>query len=298
MVDAPGQTAAETPSSRAQRRLRKGVFVVPSLLTTGNIFCGFYSVTESLAGAQALSLGDVPAATEHFDRAAVNIGVAYLFDALDGRIARMTGATTDFGVELDSIADVLSFGIAPAILAYTWGYGPIAQIHTVAWGASLLYLVCGALRLARFNVHANQPHPKQQSKPLTDKKAFVGMPIPAGAGLLAAIVHFLPQPLFKGAVIAFGGRTLYLDPVVLGTGLLILVVCLALLMVSTLRYSSLKGGGAGKYHPRILILLITLLVLTIWFYSRWSLLILASVYVTHGVVVKAWSLLRPRNRPA
>jgi CDP-diacylglycerol--serine O-phosphatidyltransferase len=126
----------------AQRRLRRGVFVVPSLLTTGNIFCGFYSVTESLLGAQALSLGDVGIATEHFDRAAINIGFAYLFDALDGRIARMTGSATDFGVELDSIADVLSFGIAPALLAFSWGYGAIPQLHKIGWAVSCVFILC------------------------------------------------------------------------------------------------------------------------------------------------------------
>ena len=277
-----------------RRRDRKLVFAVPSLLTTGNIFCGFYSITESLLGSQALSLHDITAATEHFDRAAVNIGFAYLFDALDGRIARMTGATTEFGVELDSIADVVSFGIAPALLCFAWGYGTIPQLHKVAWAASFLFVVSGALRLARFNVQARGPnHDLPLKNPKIDKKAFVGMPIPAGAALLAAIVHFWPVPLVATDLsFSLGGRTVSIDAIALGIALIVLTVCLTFLMVSTIRYSSFKAVGAGKYHPRVLILALTMVGMAIWFYSRWTLLILSAAYVSHGVVVKSWSLLR------
>src|SRR5215831_12558990 len=290
--------AGSAGKSAAQRHLRRGVFVVPSLLTTGNIFCGFYSVTESLLAAQALSLGDAAIATEHFDRAAVNIGFAYLFYALDGRIARMTGATTEFGVELDSIADVLSFGIAPALLAYSWGYGTLSQLHKIGWAVSFLYLICGALRLARFNVQARQPNPKLFPKsPKVEKKAFVGMPIPAGAGLIAAIVHFWPSPIYQGANFYLPGpeRTANLDGTVLAIGMIVLVACLAFLMVSTIRYSSFKGAGVRKYHPRILFVAIALIGLSIWFYSRWSLLIIASVYAFSGILVKLWAMARPRK---
>jgi CDP-diacylglycerol--serine O-phosphatidyltransferase len=282
----------------AQRRLRRGVFIVPSLLTTGNIFCGFYSVTESLLASQALSLGDAAIATEHFDRAAVNIGFAYLFDALDGRIARMTGATTDFGVELDSIADVLSFGIAPALLAYSWGYGTLPQLHKIGWAVSFLFLICGALRLARFNVQARQPNPKHfPNSPKVEKKAFVGMPIPAGASLIAAIVHFWPSPIYQGAQLNLLGsqRITSVDGTILAIGLIVLVAGLAFLMVSTLRYSSFKGAGVRKYHPRILFVGIALIGLLIWFYSRWTLLILATVYVCSGIAVKLWAMVRPRK---
>jgi CDP-diacylglycerol--serine O-phosphatidyltransferase len=281
----------------AQRRLRRGVFVVPSLLTTGNIFCGFYSVTESLLGAQALSLGDVGIATEHFDRAAINIGFAYLFDALDGRIARMTGSATDFGVELDSIADVLSFGIAPALLAFSWGYGAIPQLHKIGWAVSFLFLICGALRLARFNVQARHPNPKQFPNPKTEKKAFVGLPIPAGATLIAAIVHFWPSPLYQGARLSIPSLG-NIDGTMLGIGMIALVTCLAFLMVSTLRYSSFKGAGARKYHPRVLFLAIALIGLSIWFYSRWSLLMMASLYASSGILAKLSSLIRPRKAKA
>ena len=279
--------------SRMKRRFRKSVFVVPSLFTTANIFCGFYSIMESLSGAQALSLGDVASAAEHFDRAAINIGFAFLFDGLDGRIARMTGATTEFGLELDSIADVLSFGIAPALLAFTWGYGEAAQLHKVAWMVSFLFVICGALRLARFNVQARKPSPNLPSKSLAaDKKAFVGMPIPVGASLIAAIVHFKPTPLYH--IEAFEpeifGRTFRIDGSAFAILLLVLVAFLAFLMVSTIRYASFKGMGARNYHPRILILGLALCVVTVWFYSRWALLIFSTFYASHGLVIKLWSL--------
>jgi CDP-diacylglycerol--serine O-phosphatidyltransferase len=286
-------------NGRAEHKLRKAVYLVPSLLTTGNIFCGFYSVTESLAGAQSLSLHDLANATSHFDRAAINIGFAYLFDGLDGRIARMTNATSEFGVELDSIADVLSFGIGPAVLAFTWGYGMMPQLHKVAWAVSFLFLICGALRLARFNVQARQPHPRMPSKnPKIEKKAFVGMPIPAGAVLIAAIVHFTPEPLSSRTDLSFflGPQQINLDSSFFGGALIVLVAALACMMVSTIRYSSFKGVGARRYHPRVLFLALTVLVLAIWFYSRWTLLLLAVTYASHGPISKLWSLVKPRKR--
>lgn len=281
-------------------RDRKLVFAVPSLLTTGNIFCGFYSITESLLGSQSLALHDITSATEHFDRAAVNIGFAYLFDALDGRIARMTGATTEFGVELDSIADVASFGIAPALLAFAWGYGTIPQLHKIAWAVSFLFVVSGALRLARFNVQARGPNQNLPLKnPKVEKKAFVGMPIPAGAALLAAIIHFWPVPLVATDLsFSLAGRTVAIDSMPLGIALLVLTACLAFLMVSTIRYSSFKGVGAGKYRPRVLILVLTLVVMAIWFYSRWTLLLLSLTYVLHGLVGKVLGDLRAKRKLA
>jgi len=295
----PGQTEKTVDNQGDRGRGdRKLVFAVPSLLTTGNIFCGFYSITESLFGAQSLVLHDISSATQHFDWAAINIGLAYLFDGLDGRIARMTGATTEFGVELDSIADVASFGIAPALLAFAWGYGGIGQLHTIGWAVSFVFVVTGSLRLARFNVQARRPHQNLPVKnPKIDKKAFVGLPIPGGAALIAAIVHFWPTPLVATDLsFSLFGRTLVLDPMVLGIGQLALTAALALLMVSTIRYSSFKELGAGKYHPRVLVLALALVVLSIWFYSRWSLLILSVVYVLHGVVGKAWSMFRAWTR--
>lgn len=296
-----GAVSDEVQARRMRRRFRKGVFVIPSLLTTANIFCGFFSVMESIAGAQALALGDPGQAAEHFNRAAINIGFSALFDFLDGRIARMTGATSEFGIELDSIADVVSFGIAPAVLAFTWGYGHVPQFHKVAWAVSFLFLICGALRLARFNVQARQPNSNLPPKnPKVDKKSFVGMPIPAGASLIAALAHFSPEPILPGAGYRFQvfDRVMEINGTVFSAALIAIVASLGFLMVSTIRYSSFKNAGAGNYHPRLLIVFIAVIVLAIWLYSQWSLLIIAGVYALHGVVAKLWSMVKPRRRPA
>ena len=289
---------------KARRPSRKAVYVIPSLLTTANIFCGFYSVMESLAGSRALANAfdpqstlmpiydtALPVAIEHFDRAAITIGFAALFDLLDGRVARLTNTTSEFGLELDSIADVVSFGIAPAVLAFAWGYGQLPDLHNVGWAASFLFLICGALRLARFNVQARRPSPSMNPK--TDKKAFVGMPIPIAATMIAALVHFWPRPLkFTDDrhiwSLTVGSETL-------STALVVLVACLALLMVSTIRYASLKNVGVGNRNPRIIVLGLALFGVSVWFYSRYVLLIIATVYASHGVVGKLWSLVKPRR---
>ena len=289
-------TPAEISDSRLRRRFRKGVFVIPSLLTTANIFCGFYSVMESVAGARMLEVGELGSATDHFDRAAINIGFAALFDLLDGRVARMTKATSEFGLELDSIADVVSFGIAPAVLAFTWGYGRVPEAHDWGWAASFIFLICGALRLARFNVQARRPNPNLPPKNLkADKKAFVGMPIPFGAAMIASIAHFSPMPISNLANVQLGSITI--GPLVYAFGLVALVFFLGFLMVSTFRYSSFKNVGAGNRNPRIIILALAIVVLAIWFYSRWTLLIISSLYVAHGIVGKLWAMLRPRRAP-
>lgn len=303
------EATGEGGDQHRRRRFRKGVFVIPSLLTTANIFCGFYSVMESLQGMEALALaslqsGDafsptaIASATEHFDRAAINIGFAALFDLLDGRVARMTNATSEFGLELDSIADVVSFGIAPAILAFSWGYGHSPELHKLAWAASFLFLICGALRLARFNVLSRQHKPNQPPKNLkADKKAFVGMPIPVAATMIAALAHFSPVPVgyTSGIRYSLAGRELVIGPTALAIALIVLVMSLAFLMVSTIRYSSFKNVGVGNRSPRILILGLALIVLSIWFYSRWTVLILATAYASHGIIGKLWAMIKPRR---
>jgi CDP-diacylglycerol---serine O-phosphatidyltransferase len=299
---------------RPMRRSRKAVYVIPSLLTTANIFCGFYSVMASLRAVSAIGLatysGDlydwasespIPLATEHFDRAAITIGFAALFDLLDGRVARMTNTTSEFGIELDSIADVVSFGLAPAVLAFAWGYGQVPELRNVGWAASFLFLICGALRLARFNVQARQTKPNLPPKnPKVDKKAFVGLPIPVGAAMIASLVHFSPRPLasVQDVHLPFISQPLPVSAKLLATVFAALVMCLAFLMVSTLRYSSFKNLGTQKTNPRVLVLALALVGLLIWFYSHWILLIISTAYVTHGITGKLWSLLRVRRAPA
>ncbi|HST19489.1 MAG TPA: CDP-diacylglycerol--serine O-phosphatidyltransferase [Blastocatellia bacterium] len=309
---------ATTQAPRPMRRSRKAVYVIPSLLTTGNIFCGFYSMMESLRAMRWLGVREligpldgltatinppdaILMATEHFDRAAITIGFAALFDLLDGRVARMTNTTSEFGIELDSIADVVSFGLAPAVLAFAWGYGQVPDLRNIGWAASFLFLICGALRLARFNVQARQHNPNLPPKnPKVDKKAFVGLPIPFGAAMIASLAHFSPTPVayIADKQFSLAGQTITISSQVFATGLAVIVILLAFLMVSTLRYSSFKNVGVGNRNPRIIVLAIALVVLAIWFQSRWALLIISTIYVAHGIIGKLWSLVKPRRAAA
>jgi CDP-diacylglycerol---serine O-phosphatidyltransferase len=277
----------EVEKNPPRRGIRRGIFIIPSAFTIGNILCGFYAVINSMKGYQLL---DQPTLAAHmFNNAASAIGYAVLLDSLDGRIARMTRTTSEFGVELDSIADVLSFGIAPAVLAYTWGYGSTPGMERIAWGVSFFFLICGALRLARFNVMARAPRFAQGGKtPKLDKRYFVGLPIPAAAGLLAAVIHFTPKPInsYRASEVE-----LYSYFLMLG------MVTLAILMVSTFRYTSFKNVGLKRNKPFIILPLLSLMVAGILFYSQWVLLILAALYVSHGPLLKAWGLINRFRRP-
>jgi CDP-diacylglycerol--serine O-phosphatidyltransferase len=256
------------------------------MFTIGNILCGFYAVINSVKGYQAF-----PEPSTHlFDNAARAIGIAVLLDGLDGRIARMTKTTSEFGVELDSIADVITFGVAPAVMAYTWGYGSTPGMERLAWGISFFFLICGALRLARFNVMARAPRfSVPGNTPKLDKRYFVGLPIPPAAGLLAAVIHFIPQPLS-----AYGAE----ETKVYSWVLLVGMALLAILMVSKVRYTSFKNVGPHSNKPLITLPLLSLLVAGVWFYSQWVLLILASIYVSHGPLMKVWGAFKSFRRPA
>jgi CDP-diacylglycerol--serine O-phosphatidyltransferase len=283
-----------TNPTQPQPKSRRSVYAIPSTFTTANIFCGFYAVISALKGYQALP-HDIAEATRLFDHSAKAIGFAVLFDAIDGSIARMTRTTSDFGIELDSLADVLSFGIAASLLAYAWGYGSMPdafelEVRKVAWAVSFVYLICGAFRLARFNVSSRRsttPQPK-------GGKSFVGLPIPAAAGVIAAIVHFTPTPLIARQPVAYNflGQHIELTSATVSLLFLVLVASLSILMISTLRYRSFKDLGAGTFSPRWTFLILSLLVSGIYFYSRWALLILAVTYASHALVIKAFSLLR------
>ena len=208
---------------RDRSRIQTSLSIVPSLFTIGNIFCGYYSVISTLRG--------------NWDYAAVLIGIGYILDGLDGRIARLTKTTSDFGLQLDSLADVMTFGLAPAILAFSWGFGPsegidgsaAQHVHQLGSLASFAFVVCGALRLARFNLQAKKP-PETSSK-----RYFVGLPIPAAAGMIAAIVHF-----FKTPTLMVGSALLWS----------FLILFMAFLMISTVRYYSFKEFDVKKARPR------------------------------------------------
>ncbi len=262
--------------------IRRGIYIVPSLFTIGNILCGFYAVVNAVKGYEAM--GRVAVSTDLFNKASVAIGVAWLLDNLDGRVARLTNTTTEFGVELDSIADFLSFSIAPAILAYTWGYGSTPGLEKLAWGVSFFFLICGALRLARFNVMARTTSDAFTGKTRKlDKRYFVGLPTPGAAGLIAGLIHFHPLP-----IPSLADESRHFNSLLL----LSLMAALALLMVSTIRYSKTIAIGSKVRHPFITLPSISLLVAGIWFYSQWMLVGLASIYVLHGPLLRLLGLLR------
>ena len=252
----------EDPS---RRRLRKGLYILPSLFTTANIALGYYAILQVTHGSVAEPW--------HFDSAAKAIGFAVLFDGLDGRIARMTKTSSDFGRELDSLADVITFGVAPAMLAWMWGFRllpsmgelstKLAQFGAIA---SFLFLMAGASRLARFNITSN-PQPSNPGRP--GKKYFVGMPIPAGAGVIAAVVHFS-----KGDPIASWWTAV---------AWMLMVVAVGYLMVSTWRFYSFKDIDLRSRQPFRLVILFGLLFAAIRFYSQWVLFLIALLYMFSGV---------------
>ena len=244
---------------RDRARIRSGLSIVPSLFTVGNIFCGYYAVISTLRG--------------NYDYAAIAIGVGTVLDAMDGRIARLTHTDSDFGIQLDSIADVITFGVAPAMLGFNWGLNSIAGIEAkiakhviqLGWLATFAFLVCGALRLARFNIQTKKP-PESGSR-----RYFVGLPIPMGASLIAAVVHFAKTP-----VLSVGSALLW--------SLLILLV--AFLMISTVRYASFKEFDVKKPRPRMALFGTAMLLGLVIFYSEIVLLVLTTIYVCSGPVAK------------
>jgi CDP-diacylglycerol--serine O-phosphatidyltransferase len=294
MSSVPAPYSAEESVAPERRGIRKGLYLIPSLFTAANIGMGFYAVMSALKGFQVLGIEGTEkfqAAAFYFDNAAKAIGWAFLFDALDGRIARITKTTTEIGVQFDSIADVVTFGLAPAILVYAWGYGSALEyggdLHNLGLFLSFMYLMCGAFRLARFNVQSARPRPLAEGTVKLDKKNFIGLPIPPAATLLASIIHFAPQPLahYEPRL-----RTLY-------SGLLMaLVGFLGALMVSTLRYTSFKTAGTRRRSARVMILLVASIGMLIWYFSRYVLLALAILYVTHGLLFRLGAVFR--RRPA
>jgi CDP-diacylglycerol--serine O-phosphatidyltransferase len=268
-------------------RMRKGMYLLPSLFTALNIGAGYLAIVQTVYGAQSSQAGQPE--YWHFNFAAKAIGFAVVADGLDGRIARMTNTASDFGRELDSLADVITFGVAPAVLAWVWGVRMLPQFGNpdlykalLNWGviASLLFLVAGASRLARFNIQVN-PQPSNPGRP--GRKYFVGMPIPAGAGMIAAVVHF-----GKGDPIEHW----WLAPVWLG-----LLVLVGFLMVSTWRFPSFKDLHLRSRHPFQTLILICGIAALIWFYSEYVLLIIASAYTFSGIFTRFAWIVRRRRHP-
>ncbi|HVG39504.1 MAG TPA: CDP-alcohol phosphatidyltransferase family protein, partial [Pyrinomonadaceae bacterium] len=182
-----GQLVSPPP---ARKGIKKGLYLLPAAFTAANLGMGFYAAMGAMKGFELIGIGGAAGmerAEVIFDNAAKAIGWAFLFDGLDGRIARMTKTTTEIGVQFDSIADVLTFGIAPMMLVYAWGFGSAipegTNLHKLGWALAFIFLICGAFRLARFNVQSTRPRVLAEGTTKLDKKSFVGLPIPAAAGL-------------------------------------------------------------------------------------------------------------------
>jgi CDP-diacylglycerol---serine O-phosphatidyltransferase len=291
MMGTPRLQFEPEPRNPERRGLNKGLYLIPSAFTAGNILMGFYAVMSALRGFQLVGYGtgaDFIHAAAYLDNAAKAIGWALLFDMLDGRIARMTKTTTKIGIQLDSIADVVSFGLAPAVLAYVWGYGASLEegtdLHRLGWFLSFMYLMCGAFRLARFNVQASRPRILAEGTIKVDKKSFVGLPIPVAGGLIAAIIHFAPVPLVQ-----YGPERAKIYSAIL----MVLVGILSILMVSTMRFSSFKTVGTRSRSMRVVILAVAVGML-IYLYSQYVLLALVMAYILYGFLSRLVGMFRHR----
>jgi len=235
-------------SDKAARRFRRGVYLLPSMLTLANMFSGYACIVYAMRG--------------ELEKAAPLIGLAIIVDMLDGRVARMTGTTSQFGIEFDSLADVISFGVAPAIMAFQWGLQPLGRL---GWAAGFVFVAGAAIRLARFNIQTGS----------VDKKWFVGLPSPAAAAVPATTIFLYPQgfrsPLEAVAVLA-------------------LVIVPGLLMVSTIRFYSFKTVDlqSRRAYPVLALLALGLALLSA---HEIMLVVIAYAYMISGPVMWAWSRL-------
>ena len=236
-----------------RRRFRRGVYLLPSMFTIGGMFCGYACIVYAMRG--------------EFATAAPFIGFAVVIDMLDGRIARLTNTTSAFGVEFDSLADIISFGVAPAILTFAWGLQPLGRL---GWTAGFLFVAAAAVRLARFNIQTGS----------LDKRYFAGMPSPAAAGVLAATVFAYPS-----------GLQTYAEAL----PVLAMIIAPALLMVSTVRFRSFKGIDlqARRKYPVLLLVALGLALLVA--HPELVLVVLAYGYLSATLIEVAWHRLRRRH---
>ena len=274
-----------TDATEAVRQApRRGMYILPSLFTAGNIAAGYYAILQAIRGAHFHD----PRA---FDRSALAIVFSIVFDGLDGRIARLTNTQSSFGRELDSLADVITFGVAPSLLAYLWGVAQVvpstfprleARLLHIGWVICFLFLICGACRLARFNVSVD-PQPRNPGRP--GRKYFVGMPIPAGAGVLAAVVHFE-----SGSPI----NNMWMSILWLG-----LIGFTGFLMVSSWRFWSGKEIDLSTRKPARLLVLLVVVLTAMYVESEYALIVMGMSYLVSGVVARlAYSWQRRRDAMA
>jgi CDP-diacylglycerol--serine O-phosphatidyltransferase len=252
------------------RNLRRGVYVIPTSLTILNVFFGFSAMILAMRGMQANTVGDFSDAGRLFRTACWYLVAAAVFDTFDGLVARLMHATSEFGKEYDSLADVVTFGAAPAVLVYAWALHLWGRLGV---GIAFLFLVAGSLRLARFNIMTAK----------TDHRYFVGLPIPAAALTLAAIINYAPQPV--------NDRTF--------AGVMLLVTAgLAFAEVSTIRYRSQKFSNLQRERSFVLLFIVALILVVLYRWPSEFLLILFLSYVSSGPLVRLWTIAFPSRRAA
>jgi CDP-diacylglycerol---serine O-phosphatidyltransferase len=257
--------SADLKGKPARHGLSRGIYLLPSLFTAGTLVCGYIALLSTLRG--------------DFDYAAKAIGYAIVFDALDGRIARLTNSSSDFGREFDSLADVIGFGVAPAFLAFAWGVRPIEEVagtqlvqhlREAGWVITFGFVICGAARLARFNI--------QSVRPAEDRRYFAGLPIPGGAAVIAAVVHWAKYPV---------------NDWIYGVIWMIVVGLISFFMVSRMRYPTFKTVDLRRRRSYMGIILIGIAVYAIWAYSEYALLVIAVVYALYGPAARLALKIRP-----
>jgi CDP-diacylglycerol--serine O-phosphatidyltransferase len=253
-----------------KKNLRRGVYVIPTSLTILNLFFGFRCIFYATRAIEAMALGHDTVVTEMFETAAISLLFAAIFDVFDGLVARQLGATSEFGKEYDSLADVVTFGAAPAVLVYAWGLHPLDKL---GGGLAFIFLVSVSLRLARFNVQTGK----------TDYRYFVGLPSPAGAMTLASMINYAASPVTDrrfSVVIA------------------IFTIAVAFAMVSPIRYRSQKGLALQRERSMMYFLVLGTIVALAMKWPREFWLIGSLAYLTSGPFVRLWSIAFPSRRIA
>jgi CDP-diacylglycerol--serine O-phosphatidyltransferase len=253
-----------------RKNLRRGVYIIPTLFTMFNIFFGFRSIVNSMRAAQAITTGQTQLAIHHFEIACISLLIAALFDTFDGLAARQLGATSEFGKEYDSLADVVTFGCAPAVLVYAWGLHPLGKL---GMGIAFLFLVSVSLRLARFNVMTGK----------SDYRYFVGLPSPAGALTLAAMIYYAPAPVLA---------TDRSFPIVI----MILTACTAFAMVSPIRWRAQKGINFQQGRSLMYVVVLAAIVAVGFAWPRQFALGLAICYLASGPMMRLWSIAFPPRK--
>ena len=259
------------PERRAGMRqtLRRGVYVVPTSFTILNLFFGFRCIIYATRGIEAISVQRVDLATGFFETACLSLLLAAIFDTFDGFVARQLGATSEFGKEYDSLADVCTFGAAPAVLVYAWG---LHMLDRLGAGVAFLFLVAVSLRLARFNVMTGK----------TDYRYFVGLPSPAGALSIAAIILYAPTPVTDH------------DFALL---MMVVTIAVAFAMVSPIRYRAQKGLNLQKERSLLYFMVFVLFGALAFKWPREFCFLLATSYLVSGPLMKLWSIAFPAKVP-